>query len=174
MIALSKIAIRGAFVRLSSVALCLLFLGCASAQTAQPTYDGMFFVSSDVDNVDYLIESATIAIPDADHRVATVYRVQDDGIGNIQNWEFRCKKLGIEMLADHDYEQFDDGTWGDADGPPKDTDFTAVSEKVSMGQVAQFACRWPKVSKGTSRLPPVPADPKARIQYLITVRKSGH
>lgn len=144
-----------------------LLLSCMAAKAADATYDGMYFVSQDVNDVDYLVESTTIAEPGPGLKTATVYRVEDDGIGNIQSWELRCSHLGIKLLADHDYEQFDDGTWGDGDGPPADSDFKAVTKKTSMGQVAQFACRWPTTSKDQTPMLALPSDPKARIQLLV-------
>jgi major membrane immunogen (membrane-anchored lipoprotein) len=159
------------------IILSLLFLGCTSAQSAEGMYDGMYSVSLDEDNVMHIVESTTIATPGPGRKIATVYEVEEVGIGHIETWEFRCKDLTAKLLSDHDYEQFADGTWGERDSPPtKDDvfkDFVQVTAKESQGQVAQFVCRWPNLAKGEASadlLPSMPADPTARIQFMIKVR----
>lgn len=143
------------------------------ARSADATGDGMYVVGEDADYAWYLVDAFTITTPGEGYRKATVYRTTINhamGVynGNLQSWEFRCKPLGVKLLSDHDYQKFEDGTWGDADGPPASTDFIPMKTTQAMGVVAKFACLWPKVPKTAAVLTvSLPDDPKERLEYLL-------
>jgi hypothetical protein len=163
--------------RLAIVAAAILLAG-VPAHSEDSTYGGMYIVTEDVDKTLYLVEATTITTPRQGYRRATVYQAQANRVmgvyyGNIQSWEFRCDPLAHKLLADHDYQRFADGTWGDPNGPAADADFTPVTEELALGQVAKFACVWPKAPAGAANLPSPPADPKQRIQFIITHMPSG-
>jgi hypothetical protein len=147
-----------------------LVIGCGAARAADASYHGMYFVSADMDNSVYLVESTTITTPEAGHRIATVYLVEDNGRGHIQSWDFRCSDLAGKLLSDHDYQHFLDNSWGENTTEPE-PDFKPASKDESLGQVAEFACRWPKRLKGTDKFPPVPTDPVLRIKLMIIARQ---
>ncbi len=158
-----------------AVGVCASLLVSIPVMSADTTSNGMYLVAEDVDYARYLVDASTITTPREGYRRTTVYRTTIDhamGVynGNLQSWEVRCKPLGVKLLADHDYQQMADGTWGDADGSPAGSDFTPMAEGQAMGAVAKFACMWPKIPRDALNLgsASLPVDPKERIEFLLT------
>ncbi len=133
-------------------------------------YSGMVFVAADETDaytIFYMIESTAIKTAGPGVKSATVYRVETDGKGDIQSWQFRCKDFGIKLLADHAYQHEADNTWTGGDGAAPDSDFLLDQKDLSLGKVAQYACKGPKGIAGVKKFNPAPDDPVSRIQVLI-------